>query len=229
MANTEQIMQALQHRFAATIKCKIQFDQITLAIEAHDLLTCAQALRDETEFQFDQLLDLCGIDYLKYGVSEWATDSATAEGFSRGVLKDGFTEPAAKTPKPLARFGVVYNLLSTPHNQRLRLKVMLPGDPPRINTVTDIWPSANWYEREAFDLYGILFDNHPDLRRILTDYGFSGHPFRKDFPLIGEVEMRYDATQQRVIYDPVSIKPRTLVPKVIRHVATAEFDPESKV
>lgn len=131
----------------------------------------------------------------------------------------------AKWDKP--RFAVVYHLLSVTLNQRMRLKVFVEGEPPQVDSVIDIWPSVNWFEREAFDLFGILFKGHPDLRRILTDYGFIGHPFRKDFPLIGNVEMRYDASQKRVIYEPVSIERRTLVPKVIRHDNRYTQEPDS--
>jgi NADH-quinone oxidoreductase subunit C len=159
-------------------------------------------------------MDLCGVDYLHHGCSEWETTEASLKGFERGVhaLDPSKTNPTWDKP----RFAVVYHLLSINKNQRLRLKSFVPDDTLMIDSVTAIWNSANWYEREAFDLYGILFANHPDLRRILTDYGFIGHPFRKDFPLVGNVEVRYDAKQERVIYEAVDIVPRTLVPKVIR-------------
>ncbi len=147
------------------------------------------ALRDEQPFAFEILLDLCGVDYLEYG-------------------EDGWQGP---------RFAVVYHLLSIANNQRIRIKTFLEEEQPRLESVIDIWSSANWYERECFDLFGILFEGHPDLRRLLTDYGFVGHPFRKDFPLIGNVEMRYDPEKRRVIYEPVSIEPRITVPRVIRH------------
>jgi len=215
MATIDQLMASLQQHFAKSAKLVVAYDQITLEINPADLLASCLLLRDTTEFQFDLLLDICGVDYLSYGVDEWATESATGEGFSRGVT---CIETAVAKIKMPARFAVVYHLLSTSLNQRLRLKVFTPGDPPRVPSVLDIWSSANWYEREAFDLFGIIFDGHPDLRRILTDYGFIGHPFRKDFPLIGQVEMRYDALAVKVIYEPVSIEPRTLVPKVIRQV-----------
>jgi NADH-quinone oxidoreductase subunit C len=208
-----------QQRFANTVQAKVQCDQITLEVAPSDLIKCCLILRDEEQFQFNQLIDLCAIDYLTYGTDEWATQSATSEGFSRGVLADPLQVETNKMP---ARFAVVYNLLSTNLNQRVRLKVFVAGEPPRVSSITQLWPAANWYEREAFDLFGILFDDHPDLRRILTDYGFIGHPFRKDFPLIGQVEMRYDATEGRVVYEPVSIKPRTLVPKVIRLAGQTE-------
>jgi len=171
-------------------------------------------LRDSPECAFEQLIDLSGVDYLEYGHSEWRTASATQSGFSRGVARGVNDPPAAAPPR---RFAVVYHLLSVTHNWRLRLRTWCTdGEPPLVDSVVGVWPSANWYEREAFDLYGILFRGHPDLRRILTDYGFIGHPFRKDFPLIGNVEVRYDPSRSRVVYQPVSIEPRTLVPRVIR-------------
>jgi NADH-quinone oxidoreductase subunit C len=189
--------------------------EATLEIPKENLLEIALKLRDEAGFKFEALMDLAGVDYLHYGLSEWETTKATGTGFDRAVDKSKKLQEI-KWDKP--RFAVVYHLLSYTLNHRLRLKVFCDQDPPIIESVINIWPSANWYEREAFDLYGILFNNHPDLRRILTDYGFIGHPFRKDFPLSGTVEVRYDETLVRVIYEPVSILPRTLVPKVIRDV-----------
>ncbi len=190
--------------------------ELTIEVDKDDLLTVAIALRNEPEFGFEMLMDVCGVDYLYYGDVEWTTSSATETGFSRGVertpvILDEADEFDAR------RFAAVYHLLSLRHNTRLRMRVFTgTGNPPIIRSVVDIWNSANWFEREAFDLYGILFEGHPDLRRILTDYGFIGHPFRKDFPLIGNVEVSYDADKGRVAYQPVSIEPRTLVPRVIR-------------
>ncbi len=190
--------------------------ELTIEVDKDDLLTVAVALRNEPEFGFEMLMDVCGVDYLHYGDVEWTTSSATETGFSRGVertpvILDEADEFDAR------RFAAVYHLLSLRHNTRLRMRVFTgTGNPPIIRSVVDIWNSANWFEREAFDLYGILFEGHPDLRRILTDYGFIGHPFRKDFPLIGNVEVSYDADKGRVAYQPVSIEPRTLVPRVIR-------------
>lgn len=178
-------------------------------------LEVATALRDEPELAFSTLIDLCGIDYLTYGQDEWKTASATSSGFSRGVQREVIVDDA-QTFEP-ERFAIVTHLLSIQHNWRVRLKVFASSDnPPRCPSLIDTWRSADWYEREAFDLFGIVFDGHPDLRRLLTDYGFIGHPFRKDFPLSGNVEVRYDPDQQRVAYEPVSIEPRTLVPRVIR-------------
>lgn len=187
-------------------------------------------LRDE--FGFESLIDVCGVDYLSYGSDEWDTD-VSSEGFSRGVegrgpgrFKFGETttqqtsgiEGQAIESVPLRRYAAVAHLLSFQHNRRVRVKCFAPNDDlPIVASLTDVWPVANWFEREAFDLLGIVFEGHPDLRRILTDYGFVGHPFRKDFPLIGNVEVRYDAEKKRVIYEPVtSVEPRVGVPRVIR-------------
>lgn len=213
--SAEALAARIQKRFGATPEdCAVRNGQVTLRVSAEGLKSVCLALRDEKEFAFAQLVDVCAVDYLDYGLADWETsESATAEGFSRGVERREDRE--AKTG--LTRYVVVYHLLSHANNLRLRLKVEAQGEPPRVESVTDIWNSANWFEREAFDLFGILFDGHPDLRRILTDYGFIGHPFRKDFPLTGEVEVRYDPEKRRVVYEPVSIEPRTLVPRVIRH------------
>jgi NADH-quinone oxidoreductase subunit C len=182
-------------------------------VAAGDLLPVATLLRDAPSLAFAMLIDVAGVDYLDYGRTEWQAERATASGFSRGVNR------AAGHPlRDGRRYAVVYQLLSLTHNRRLRLRVWCPDDAePAVDSVTGIWASANWFEREAFDLFGILFRGHPDLRRLLTDYGFIGHPFRKDFPLIGNVEVRYDAEQRRVVYEPVTIEARTLVPRVIRH------------
>lgn len=182
-------------------------------VRPQELIQVCLGLRDD--FALDTLIDVCGVDYLSYGVDEWRTNSATGSGFSRGVFREGGpTEVQSDAP---GRFAVVYHLLSVEKNYRVRLTTFCEQDDyPIVDTVTDVWASANWYEREAFDLFGILFRGHPDLRRILTDYGFIGHPFRKDFPLSGNVEVRYDPSKGRVVYEPVSIEPRTLVPRVIR-------------
>jgi NADH-quinone oxidoreductase subunit C len=187
--------------------------EIAVDIAPPDLLAACKELRDAPDLAFEQLIDLSGIDYLDYGRAEWTTLEATATGFSRGVERG----PRDEMPATEGRFGVAYQLLSVSRNARLRLRCLCQaGDPPMVDSVTEVWASANWYEREAFDLYGILFRGHPDLRRILTDYGFIGHPFRKDFPLSGYVEVRYDPARGRVIHEPVSIEPRVTVPKVIR-------------
>ena len=197
-------------------------DELCYEVQPDRLKEVCLALRDAAELKFEILIDLAGIDYLDYGKTEWKTNSATATGFSRGVSRG-----AVRVPHEGARFAVAYNLLSVTHNQRVRIRSRcVDAEDPMIDSVVDIWPGANWFEREAFDLYGILFSGHPDLRRILTDYGFIGHPFRKDFPLIGNVEVRYDADKQRVVYEPVSIEPRTLVPRVIRE--DRRYDPALK-
>ncbi len=186
--------------------------ELTVDVARDHLLDVCLALRDDALFQFDQLIDVCGVDYLHYGISEWETQSATASGFERGVDQSAMLQ----APHKVNRFAAVYHLLSLSHNHRIRLRVFLDETSLEVPSVVSIWPSANWFEREAFDLFGILFLGHPDLRRILTDYGFVGHPFRKDFPLSGHVEARYDAAQQCVLYEPVTVVPRILEPKVIR-------------
>ncbi len=190
--------------------------ELTYEVGKDDLIEVATALRDEADFGFELLMDLCGVDYLGYGTDEWMTESATSSGFSRGVEQKPVILDESDEFEP-RRFAVVYHLLSIQNNTRIRLRVFTgAGNPPLIPSVVDIWNGANWFEREAFDLFGILFEGHPDLRRILTDYGFIGHPFRKDFPLMGNVEVSYDSDKGRVAYQPVSIEPRTLVPRVIR-------------
>jgi NADH-quinone oxidoreductase subunit C len=194
-------------------------DQLTLELPVEQWLEAARVLRDD--FGFEQLVDLCGVDYLSYGQDEWETRDVTAEGFSRGVDALG---PGRFRWKELPeaedienRFAVVVHLLSLKDNRRLRIRTFAADEHmPIVPSLVEIWNSANWYEREAFDLFGIIFEGHPDLRRILTDYGFTGHPFRKDFPLIGNVTVRYDEDKQRVVYEPVEIEPRVLVPRVIR-------------
>ncbi len=198
--------------------------ELTWEVDKGALLDVATALRDE--FGFEQLIDVCGVDYLTFGTSEWKTVDATDSGYSRGVMREDVILDEAEEFDP-RRFAAVYHLLSVQHNVRVRLRVFAGSDnPPVIPSVVDVWNAANWFEREAFDLFGILFEGHPDLRRILTDYGFIGHPFRKDFPLSGNVEVHYDAEKGRVAYQPVSIEPRTLVPKVIRD--DNRYNPEMK-
>ena len=190
--------------------------ELTYEVDKDDLIDVATALRNEGDFGFEMLMDVCGVDYLAYGTDEWITNEATDSGFSRGVERSPVILDESDEFEP-RRFAVVYHLLSLQHNLRLRLRVFTgTNNPPIVKSVVDIWNGANWFEREAFDLYGILFDGHPDLRRILTDYGFIGHPFRKDFPISGNVEVHYDESEGRVVYRPVTIEPRTLVPRVIR-------------
>ncbi len=219
MTDLDYLAAQLQSRFADKIIAqKQQCGDLTIEVSRHDLLELCLLLRDEPDFQFEQLIDVCGIDYLDHGRSEWETLSVTTTGFSRGVNRSLpetalTTEPRQDDSK---RFAAIYHLLSVTHNRRLRIRVFAESLPPTLPSITAIWPAANWFEREAYDLFGILFSGHTDLRRIMTDYGFVGHPFRKDFPLSGYVEVRYDAKQQRVVYEPVDIEPRVLVPKVVR-------------
>jgi len=203
--------------------------ELGFSVAPEHLLECCEILRDDADFRFEMLLDVCGVDYLGYGQDEWDTDEATGTGFSRGVDRDPRAVATVRESeaeyRPPRRFAVVYHLMSITHNRRLRLKAFCADDArPMMPSVREVWSSADWFEREAFDLFGILFRGHPDLRRLLTDYGFIGHPFRKDFPLIGNVEVRYDPEKGRVVYEPVSIEPRTLVPRVIRHDARYETD-----
>jgi NADH-quinone oxidoreductase subunit C len=193
----------------------------SLDVGVEHWLEVCRALRDEEDFSYEQLTDLCGVDHLGYSQSEWETGQASAEGFSRGVEGlgpgrfDWADRPEADHLEQ--RFAVVAHLLSFRHNKRLRIRCFAPDEGmPIIPSLVDIWNSSNWYERETFDLFGIVFEGHPDLRRILTDYGFTGHPFRKDFPLIGNVAVRYDSRKKRVVYEPVEIEPRVLVPRVLR-------------
>lgn len=196
-------------------------DMLTIQVPVDEWLEVAQTLRDDPRFAFHQLTDLCGVDHLGYGQVEWETTDATHEGFSRGVEGmgpgrfDWKNRPEASEFEQ--RFRVVVHLLSTQKNARLRMTTFASDEGmPVVPSLVEIWNSVNWYERETFDMFGIIFEGHPDLRRILTDYGFTGHPFRKDFPLIGNVTVRYDEEKGRVVYEPVEIEPRVLVPRVIR-------------
>lgn len=224
MTDINSLQDAIAERFGDRVKSSdIRLGELTLVVEAAELREVCTALRDEEPFEFKILVDVCGIDYLNFGESEWETDDATGRGFSRGVDPETAGRMGAVRSDLSVetaggeRFAAVYHLLSVSNNQRLRIRCHAPDEQlPVVPSVVEIWSCADWYEREAFDLYGIVFEGHPDLRRILTDYGFIGHPFRKDFPLSGNVEVRYDAEKQRVVYEPVSIEPRVLVPKVIR-------------
>ncbi|HEY8540243.1 MAG TPA: NADH-quinone oxidoreductase subunit C [Steroidobacteraceae bacterium] len=213
-SRSEKLTATLTARFGDRLKpLPVVPGDVAFEVAASDLLSVCEQLRSDPELSFEQLIDLAGIDYLDYGRAEWRTEDSTRTGFSRAV--DRVRENVSER-RP-SRFAVVYQLLSITHNWRLRLRCFASdSEPPVIDSVVGIWASANWYEREAFDLFGILFKGHPDLRRILTDYGFIGHPFRKDFPLIGNVEVKYDPAKGRVVYQPVTIEPRTLVPRVIR-------------
>lgn len=221
--NDMPLAERLRERFGDKLENLTErLGEVTVEFGTESWVDVARALRDEPEFRFEQLLDLCGVDYLFYGEDEWAgSDEATVEGYSRGMEGVASSGHFSWTDRPSAdrerRFAVVVHLLSLEHNERLRLRCFAPEEGlPVVPSLVDVWNSANWFEREAFDLFGIIFEGHPDLRRILTDYGFVGHPFRKDFPLIGNVEVRYDPEKGRVIYQPTSIEPRVLVPKVIR-------------
>ncbi len=191
----------LNEAFAGkVVSLEERLGELTLVVKASDMPAVFARLRDDAELRFEELIDLCGIDY-----STWGSETS----------EDG--RYLADAPYEGKRFAAVYHLLSITHNIRLRVRVFAEDDTmPVLDSITAIWPSANWYEREAFDLYGIIFVGHPDLRRILTDYGFVGNPFRKDFPLSGTVEMRYDAAQQRVVYEPVTVEPREITPRTMR-------------
>ena len=214
-AAVDKLAEQVEARFKdALVRVPSTVNELTYEVPAGKLLEVCRALRDEKAFRFEQLVDVCGVDYQGHGSDEWRTESATKSGFSRGVQR---AKPQAAA-QPERRYAVVYHLLSVSRNERLRLRTYCLGeDSPIVASVTGIWAGAAWFEREAFDLFGILFDGNPDLRRILTDYGFVGHPFRKDFPLSGNVEVRYDPEKKRVVYQLVSIEPRVLVPRVIRH------------
>lgn len=222
MTEVETLAQKLRTRFAEKLlRVSEAFGETTIEVAPEQYVAVARALRDEEAFRFEQMIDLCGVDYLSFGAAEWDTTSYSSEGFSRGVEAQGAGRfnwqdrpESANVPN---RFAVVLQLLSVKRNHRLRLRLFCgDSDFPIVPSIVEIWNGANWYERETFDLFGILFEGHPDLRRILTDYGFIGHPFRKDFPLIGNVEVRFDPVKGRVVYEPVSIEPRVLVPRVVR-------------
>ncbi|HXP65914.1 MAG TPA: NADH-quinone oxidoreductase subunit C [Steroidobacteraceae bacterium] len=218
----ETLAQAITGALPGLTRVANHTGELTYEVPANELLAAAQVLRDAPSLKFEMCMDVCGVDYLAHGRDEWNTESATSSGFSRGVARGGQRQG---TVAPGRRFAAVYHLLSVSLNQRLRLRVFCADDDqPMVDSVTGIWASADWFEREAFDLFGILFKGHPDLRRLLTDYGFIGHPFRKDFPLSGNVEVRYDPEKGRVVYQPVTIDPRVLVPKVIRH--DNRYDPQ---
>jgi NADH-quinone oxidoreductase subunit C len=213
--NNATLSNALSTVFADKLRLETTFGAVTAVVGADRLVATMRSLRDMPEFRFETLIDLCGVDYSAYGTT------------SRGLA---FSSSDATPAEPVVRlhggrYAAVYHLLSLTHNHRLRVRAFAPDDDfPVLPSVIEIWPAANWYEREAFDFYGVMFTGHPDLRRILTDYGFVGHPFRKDFPLSGNVEMRYDPEQGRVIYQPVTIEPREVVPRIIREDSYAESE-----
>lgn len=185
----QNLSKQVEERFKGVATCHVAYGELTVEVPGEELSNVCLALRDEESFAFEELIDLCGVDYSAYGEESWGGE----------------------------RFAVVYHLLSVKNNQRIRVRTFAKGELPVVDSVVSIWNGANWFEREAFDMYGIIFEGHPDLRRILTDYGFIGHPFRKDFPVTGNVEMRYDPEKRRVVYQPVTIEPRAQVPSVIRH------------
>ncbi|MBV2209599.1 MAG: NADH-quinone oxidoreductase subunit C [Thermomonas sp.] len=246
--STRALIEQLTARFgeAAVLVAEPRME-VTLEVAPAEWLATCKTLRDE--FGFETFIDLCGIDYLGYGSDEWDTVGVSSQGFSRGVEGQGMgrfsfgeapshqtEEPASSAPdvREHKRFAVNLHLLSIARNLRLRVRCFAPEDGlPLVPSVTGLWIGADWFEREAFDLYGIIFDGHPDLRRILTDYGFVGHPFRKDFPLIGNVEVRYDEEKKRVVYEPVtSVVPRVGVARVIRDnasLATAEAERTNRI
>ena len=195
----------------------------TVVFNQDSLIEIMTTLQNNSQINFEILIDIIAIDYSDYGISEWNTSSANNKGYSRGIKKNSsgrYTYESSKTNtnQPKKRFATIYNLLSISSNCRINIKFYCDDDDnPSLASVTSIWSSADWYEREAYDLLGIVFIGHPDLRRLLTDYGFIGHPLRKDFPLIGNVEVNYDLNKERVVYQPVTIKPRVLIPKVIRN------------
>jgi NADH-quinone oxidoreductase subunit C len=199
------LLEKLQEEFD---NIEVKFDEINLSVDKNDIVKTCKILRDK--FEFDTLIDLCGVDYSAYGKTNWQTKT---DNFLRG--REESYNKEVETNSDL-KISVVYHLLSVKNNYRIRVKTELESD-LMIESVIDIWSCANWFEREAFDMFGILFENHPDLRRLLTDYGFIGHPLRKDFPTLGEVEMSYDEELGRVVYKPVSVKMVENVPRVIRN------------
>jgi NADH-quinone oxidoreductase subunit C len=241
---TAALRSALDDRLAGV---STTLGEVTVVVRPESLLSAMTILRDADGLKFEQLMDLCGVDYGSYGEVAWTgtpmseggagaplggpapeTDRSPAIGEHAPKSAEGCERERELIP-PGARFAVVYHLLSISLNQRVRVRVFsADAQFPVVDSVIGIWPSANWFEREAFDLYGIVFSGHPDLRRILTDYGFIGHPFRKDFPLSGTVEMRYDPDQQRVIYQPVTIEPREITPRIVRVENYADVEVEEK-
>ncbi len=213
------LIESLREHFGAKLRRVVEHvGEVTAEVAVVDWLEVCRTLRDHEDFKFQQMIDLCGVDYLGYRDEEW--DVTHGGSFSRaveGAAAGRFDWKNRPLDSVEERFAVVVQLLSITHNQRLRVRCVISDESvPVVPSLIDVWSCANWYEREAFDLFGVLFEGHPDLRRILTDYGFVGHPMRKDFPLIGTVEVRYDEDKGRVIYEPVSIEPRVLVPRVRR-------------
>jgi len=212
-ARSEALAELIQARLgAAAVRRPSLPGELVFDLDTAGLLQSLTVLRDDPELRFEMLIDIAGLDYLDYGRSQWRTQAAGNNGFGRSVNADGSGGSHAGP-----RFAAVYQLLSVSRNERVTVRAFCAdAEEPSLPSVAGVYACANWFEREAFDLFGIFFHGHPDLRRILTDYGFIGHPFRKDFPLVGHVEVRYDAAKGRVVYEPVNIVERTLVPRVIR-------------
>lgn len=209
----DDLIALLKEKLAHIEEIEAAEDMPSLCIPQDKLIETMKIIRDDPELHFEMLSDLCGVDYLYYGIDDWRGNACSNTGFTRAKRLRSDRENL-KWHKP--RFCVVYHLLSIKHNRRVRIKTYLHENNMKVPSVEWLWPSANWFEREAFDLYGFIFTDHPDLRRILTDYGFKGHPFRKDFPMEGHVEIYYDADKERCVFQPVSIVPRVNIPKVIR-------------
>jgi NADH-quinone oxidoreductase subunit C len=226
--NSKSLISYLDKHYRAYLKrIPLGISPATYCCDAEHYIELCRKLKDDSKLSFDTLIDLCGIDYLHYGIDEWSSTTATSSGFSRGANLtsnlDSLSDDDKTSFEPSSRFAINLQLLSVRHNHRLAIKVFLSNSIV-IDTVKGIWSSADWYEREAFDLYGIIFKGHEDLRRLLTDYGFVGHPFRKDFPISGHSEVRYDSAQGRVVYEPVSIEPRVPLPKSRRTDSRYEND-----
>jgi NADH-quinone oxidoreductase subunit C len=226
--HAEQMAARVEARLGAQLRRRESITgELSYEVAPAELVAAVTTLRDDPELKFEMLIDIAGVDLMDYGRTEWRTEASTSSGFGRAANRDGAGRDGEGAAPEGPRFAVVYQLLSITHNERLTLRALCAdNEDPAVETMVGVHAGANWFEREAFDLFGIVFNGHPDLRRILTDYGFIGHPFRKDFPLVGNVEVRYDEQKQRVVYEPVEITPRTLVPRVIRD--DARYNPELK-
>lgn len=212
----EKLLQVLNSLDLPIRDLRVESGDVQAEVSQDDLLALMRELKHADGLKFEIVADVCGVDYLGYGEDEWAEDKSTS-GFARAVTRSDYKESIQEHLEESRRFAVVYNLLSLTYNHRLRIKVYPDDvDLPVVPSIYDLWPGVNWFEREVYDMFGIRFEGHPDLRRILTDYGFEGHPFRKDFPLSGYVEMIYDEQEKRVKYQPVDIEERVLVPRTIR-------------
>lgn len=204
----------VQHLDHLIVAANTDYDEVTITIDHSNIVQVCQQLII-APFNFNVLIDLCAVDYLHYGKYDWETTGVSSSGFARGINRVAYADNNVGLHHN--RFAVVYHLLSTIDNVRLRIKIVLPDDNLTVDSVIDIWESANWYEREAFDLFGIRFNNHPDLRRILTDYNFTEHPLRKDFPVSGHTEIRYDSSSKSIVYEEVTVDNKEISPKVFRN------------